>query len=375
MDSKTKKTHKDVVVINGRRYSARSGKPLDSSPSVDGIRTGKHHVAATISSQIHQAAHRSSPAAAHAKALHKKSAAHPSHRPNHPIHVEHAAHHQHRSTGTKTELQGLFDKLMKGVGGNPDREKRAKVIQRSHHISKFGGRLGSESQIFEADAVPLRQPAPVEHIVDLDVHQTIDIQPSPGFEAPILMPSSGHLQPKPVKQSAAHHGHSRSHKKVKKPRKPLSHKKKLTSSAAAVLSILLLASYFAYLKVPDLTVRVAASRAGIEAQIPGYHPDGFGFDGPVETGPGSVIISFRSTTGDNRAYKVAQRASDWDSASLQENYVSRASENFQTINDKGLTIYIWNGSNASWVDKGIWYSVEGESLLSTEQLLKIAASI
>jgi hypothetical protein len=42
---------------------------------------------------------------------------------------------------------------------------------------------------------------------------------------------------------------------------------------------------------------------------------------------------------------------------------------------KGLTIYMYDGSHATWVNQGVWYTIEGDSLLDTEQLLRIATSL
>jgi len=40
-----------------------------------------------------------------------------------------------------------------------------------------------------------------------------------------------------------------------------------------------------------------------------------------------------------------------------------------------MNIYVYNGSNATWINNGVRYTIEGDSSLSIDQLLKITASI
>ena len=60
---------------------------------------------------------------------------------------------------------------------------------------------------------------------------------------------------------------------------------------------------------------------------------------------------------------------------LLDNYVSVSNRDYQTKEEKGRTVYIYDDSNATWVDGGIWYQIEGDSSLSSDQLLNIVASM
>lgn len=42
---------------------------------------------------------------------------------------------------------------------------------------------------------------------------------------------------------------------------------------------------------------------------------------------------------------------------------------------QGLTIYLFNNNRATWVNKGIWFSIEGADRLSREQILKMVYSL
>lgn len=149
---------------------------------------------------------------------------------------------------------------------------------------------------------------------------------------------------------------------------------KMASVSAAVLAAVLLGGFFAIQNVPNLSMRVASTRAGFDARMPGYQPAGFSFKGPINYTSGQVKVSFRATT-DNREYTVSQTSSNWNSDALLANFITNEKKQYQTYLDKGRTLYIYDGSNATWVDDGVWYQIEGNSSLTTDQLIRIASSL
>ncbi|MBP6961990.1 DUF4367 domain-containing protein [Candidatus Saccharibacteria bacterium] len=161
-------------------------------------------------------------------------------------------------------------------------------------------------------------------------------------------------------------------------RKKLAHKLGISARAMAisttVLAGVLLGGFFAIQNVPNLSMRVAAARAGFDASMPGYSPSGFSFKGPIKYSPGQVTISFDSNT-DDREYTVTQRSTNWNSDALLSNYVVTSNKQYQTYLDRGRTLYIYDESNATWIDNGVWYQVEGNSDMTTDQLVRIASSI
>ncbi len=149
---------------------------------------------------------------------------------------------------------------------------------------------------------------------------------------------------------------------------------KLIGITAACLAFIVLSGFFAYQKVPNLSMRVAASRAGFNGTIPNNPPSGYSFKGPIKYEKNAIILSYKSGS-DNRQFNIVQRPSNWSSEALLTNYLGDANMRYQTYSDHGLTVYIMNGNNASWVNKGIWYTLNGTNTLSTEQVLSMAASM
>ena len=146
------------------------------------------------------------------------------------------------------------------------------------------------------------------------------------------------------------------------------------SVVAVSLAALLLIGYVTYLNVPRMALRVAAGRAGFAAELPGYAPSGFRFSGPVAYSPGELTLQYTSNT-DERYYEIRERETDWDSKTLLDNYVLGETDVYSTYQERGLTIYMFEGSHATWVNGGVWYTIGGDGQLTSEQLLKIAASL
>jgi hypothetical protein len=136
----------------------------------------------------------------------------------------------------------------------------------------------------------------------------------------------------------------------------------------------MLGGYFTYLNMPNLSVRVAATQAGINATYPDYQPDGYRLDGAIAAQEGKVQMKFASNSGPQN-YVITQEKSTWDSSAVVDNLVKPASnDSYVTTNERGLTIYTFDG-NAAWVNGGILYTVGGDAPLSSEQIRRIATSL
>lgn len=155
---------------------------------------------------------------------------------------------------------------------------------------------------------------------------------------------------------------------------PPKKRSKLFSLASAGLALLLLGGYFTYLNMPNLSVRVAAVSAGVDASYPNYHPDGYSLNGPVGFSDGEVSMKF-AANGGTQGFTITQSKSSWDSSAVFENYVKdKAGENYITYSERGLTIYTYGG-NAAWVTDGILYTIDGDAPLSGDQIRRIATSL
>lgn len=158
-----------------------------------------------------------------------------------------------------------------------------------------------------------------------------------------------------------------------KQKKPSKKRAKALGWSSGILAALLLIGFIAYLSLPNINVMFASSRAGFSATMPGYKPSGYTFNGPVDYEAGKVAISFKSNT-DDRAYTVKQEVSNWNSQSLQENFLAVKDKTFTTSQEAGRTVYLYDNGSATWVNGGVWYQVESSSL-SSDQLLSIASSM
>jgi len=150
--------------------------------------------------------------------------------------------------------------------------------------------------------------------------------------------------------------------------------KRMMSIASASLAVLLLGGYFTYLSMPSISTRVAAAQAGISANYPGYQPSGYSLSGPVAYQQGKVTMTFAANAGPS-TYTLDQTKSGWDSSAVLDSYVKpHAGDDYQTTTSNGLTIYTY-GSNAAWVNGGIFYTISGDAPLSDDQIQHIATSL
>ena len=144
----------------------------------------------------------------------------------------------------------------------------------------------------------------------------------------------------------------------------------LTSAAAAAAVVVIMGGYVWLQNVPKLAVHTASAKAGFTASLPTYMPSNYTMNRTVSSSPGRVSLAF-SAPGNN-GLTINQTQTNWDPQSLLDNYVSKQSNQYLAVNGQGLTIYLYNGDEASWVNQGIWYSIQGNNQLNREQLLKIA---
>lgn len=333
------KPHSTVIEINGKKYDARTGKivgqqtPLASSrtpQSVDGVtRSAKH------SKDVHHKSSKSKTLMRHAV------------KPPHKAHASVTPDEIRRIKSPQHVVQTVANSVQPYPASNDQREKRASSIKQNSLVRRF------------SDIGAISAPAPV-------TPQKMNVQP-----API------HAQPKSKAESVIEKGlknaqsHSQPAHKAKKTRRKGT---KFASIASASLAVLLLVGFFGYQYAPNVAMHYATARSGVNASIPGYNPSGFSLNNHIQYTPGQITLTFRSNS-DERQFNIVQRESTWNSESLKTNYVANVDKNVQVYEDKGRTIYIYNNSNATWVDGGVWYDIQGNSQLNSDQLIRIASSM
>lgn len=143
-----------------------------------------------------------------------------------------------------------------------------------------------------------------------------------------------------------------------------------TSAIAAAVAILVMGGYIWTQNAPKLALHTASNKAGFEASLPTYIPSNYASHRSVESAPGKVSLTF-SSPGSN-TLSITQEKSPWDPKSLLDNFVAKQSNNYLAVTGQGLVIYIYNNDVATWVNRGIWYSIHGNDQLNREQILKIA---
>lgn len=150
-------------------------------------------------------------------------------------------------------------------------------------------------------------------------------------------------------------------------------KNKAANIATLSFAGILLMGFFAYQNVTTIEMRVAAAKSGVSANMPNYNPAGFSASRNVKSEPGKVSLTFTSNTSD-KSFTVTQQASNWSSDSLLSNHVAASKAPYQTYQNEGKTVYIYDNSNATWVNGGVWYRIDGNASLTSDQLLRLASS-
>lgn len=156
---------------------------------------------------------------------------------------------------------------------------------------------------------------------------------------------------------------------------PKRHKsRKLFRRGTAALSVLAIAGLIFQHELPTIRVQLASKHAGFAANLPTYKPSGYSL-GPLQASAGQVAIKYQSTS-DQRSFAITEKASNWDSETLRQMYVGpTAGSDYQTVETAGRTIYVFGSRTATWVNGGIWYSVEAKDSLSQHQLIDLASSL
>ena len=236
------------------------------------------------------------------------------------------------------------------------RQKRAESTPKSTQVNKF-------STTHTATVMPIdMRPTPI-HDSTLEFSRPTHMKKSDLLEQ-ALQAAQGHNEPAYKHKKKAHHRIA----------KKLGISARAVAISTTVMAGLLIGGFYAYQNVPRLAMRVASSRAGVKANLPSYNPSGFSFNGPVQYSSGQVVVDYKSNV-DERNYRLTQQNSTWSSDTLLNNFLVSNGKQYQTYQDRGRTIYIYDNNNATWVDGGVWYQIEGQSQLSSDQLVRIASSL
>lgn len=347
-----------IIELNGKNYDASTGKSIGASHSTAQKSSAPKRIATASATKLvdgiraprkSTAALRVGHAPEHSKTLMR-------HVVKKPV-VLKAESHPTPKTTTKVAHAAPAEQSDISQAIKPERLLRAATTPKSTLISKFG-----RTKTFgRTDIVPVK-PAPQSSNVK-KVSAPTEASKTPNAIDQIsaaLEKADGHLQPK-IKQQSTYHRLA----------KKLHVSPVILAGGATGLIVLAIGGWLAINNVPNIAMRVAATRAGIHATLPSYHPSGFGLQQPISYSSGEVNLKFTSNS-DNRTFNIVQKSSTWDSQALFDNIVSK--HPYQVIQSNGRTVYIYNNI-ATWVDGGTWYQINGDTTLNSDQLLKIADSL
>lgn len=144
--------------------------------------------------------------------------------------------------------------------------------------------------------------------------------------------------------------------------------------ALSIIGIIILGIYIWQVNYSSIALRFAASKSGLSANVPGYIPTGWQLSNKFQAEPGRLTFSLVSPDSKS-SIAINQVKSNWNTQDLLENFVLAKSDSYLALQSQGTTIYIYGKSQASWVEDGKWYRIEGDNNLSHDDLVKLASSI
>lgn len=366
-----------TIVINGREYDAATGLPVGktqprvtrqslrpATPNKQPSTAAKPSAASHTASAIHSKTQRSR--TLNRKFVHKAQTQSPRQEATsqaQPIAIKtvHSikAHPSKRIDGMRTAP------ALTGSAARTNIAAAKQYASKRIQLQPIAATPAAPSKpVVQAVSAP--EPAPIPHPAVTRAHTIQSQKKTPVIQT---LPSASVL-----KQAAINEAMQKAPKPSAKQLKKTSYRSKLLSFASAFSALILFAGYLTYLNVPNLSVRVAAAQAGIDASYPGYRPDGYKLNGPVAFSDGEVRMLFAANTGSSE-FTLSQARSNWDSNALLENYVKDKSEgDYITSQERGITVYSYDGK-AAWVSGGILYTIDGDAPLSPQQIRKIATSV
>lgn len=246
----------------------------------------------------------------------------------------------------------------------PHRTARASTVTKSTQVSRFAHNSSSVTQ--KVETIPVKAAPKLRG-------STHEDPPVRSHAPPIhtIPRKSSHDIFEKAMQNATSHQPSAIGKHHNSKRRKRSQKLSIATISA---TLLILGSFFAYSNAPRIALQNAESSTGIAARVPTYKPTGFTLNRNVVYQPGKVVLNFSSNT-DNSNFSIAQEKTSLSNEALATSTIPSASEKVEARTTDGKTIYIYNDSNATWIEDGIWYNVQGSAQLSRSQLLGIASSL
>lgn len=154
---------------------------------------------------------------------------------------------------------------------------------------------------------------------------------------------------------------------------PKKHRFRFSTIMATAGAMAVIVGLGVYISLPTISVKLAASRAGINAKNP-YALSGYSLDNNIAAQPGKVTISYKSASG-NGGYSVTQESdkSTTDYA-LRLNVSRQNGGSYQEMDVNGKTVLLY-GNKATWLAGDMRYTIDGSDLMDSNQLRSIVKSL
>lgn len=356
--------HSSIIELNGHRFDAQSGKPLDGviapKPAMSDVIKPKRTPtrASTNSKQVHKGPLKG-------KTLMRSAVK----RPDISAAIPDAPKVSTRATpleGPRTAFHSHNEDI---------RIKRAHQVKQSSLISRFGDIMNTPVRMPVLGASANGDKKRLIHQMDVVAAPKHHAATPQALSHPVKKSAGNSLAEKGLRAASSH-----TENKAKKQRlhhrigRRLGLKPRAAGIGAGSLALLLLGGFVAYQNVPNLAVRYASMKAGVNASLPGYQPAGFAINDRVQYSPGEVAVAYKANA-DDRNYTLTQKNSAWNNESLKDYLTTTSGQEPQSFPENGKTIYLYGDSDATWVDGGVLYKISGDSSLNTDQLIKIASSL
>ncbi|MBS7346620.1 MAG: hypothetical protein KIG14_02820 [Candidatus Sacchiramonaceae bacterium] len=332
-----------IIVVNGKQYYAETGLLVENQPTTA--------EAEATSGRIHNGVQKS-------QTLNRRFVKQPARQTEAQI----EAIRQFRRKHDYEEAR----KRAAQMNAAAARKRAASTPQISH----FNKGVGGAKRIISPIAQPTEAPIAPAQIHPLQTKINAESQ----IHAEKHLPSAKEIKESAISQAIANTNASpKTRKKSRGVKKPVFWRSKnfvgLTASFTVIVACL---GYLSYLNLPNVSTRIAAMQAGINADLPAYTPSNYQLNGLAKFDGRAVNISYKS---DENEYTIKQSSSNWDSVALLNNYVEKNwTGQYTATQEKGIMVYTNGQGEAAWVNNGIVYTIDGQTGLDDEQIRKIANS-
>jgi len=341
------KTNRATIQLNGQRYNAISGTPINS---IDGV------IRKTVQNNYPQH-------------LTPKNNNQPKTLPVHPIHnLEKKPTPSHTLMRQAVTKPTKNTRLISKIHNPMNQVSNSLKIVPPTFIGKINPRTATRAQTYTKSPQIDRYGAAVKNAPtrpNLSFNQR-SVQPAE--------PVKKDLYDLAIDKANAHEQPPLTKKELKQLHPKHFFRGKALAYTAVVIMGLSLLGFGVYQNIPNIMAKVASIKAGFAVHLPGYKPSGFSL-ASVGYQPGTVQFDYNSNI-DNRKFTLTEHSSNWDSATLVSSIVvPTQGHDYKKITVAGQSVYLYGKNQASWVSNGIWYQVQGNSSLSTNQIIKLATTV